>query len=456
VKVATFWSDPLEADALEVLEARADFLVPDVTRARRNDRVDQQQNLKDLLTNDSGRLPDSYQVNGGSDVLQWVFDTAAKDSELCPLDRIAERYGMFDRYFEAALSPASCHGELYAVPIGIHRLNVLMYSRRALELIEVKASAEGVTLPSVESLASPAEFIDYLRRVQSLEVRAENGELLVPLSVGNSGTWPLTILAFDNMLAGSTGPLYEATWLGRQNGETDAKLRSGLEELTEQIELLAPFTNLAERLTWQAATKAVGRGEALFLVMGDWALAQLTAEERADIEIQPFPGTDGTFVYTPDSFAVPRRDDDNGAAAHLWIREVLDHRPTQLAFAAIKQAIPAVRNLDDGALAKLGSDYLSKSYRTFEACQEADSPCRLLLAVSGLAPAPGADPCFDEVGYLLSRITDVPSLDEVNGLLPDRERTCPTPLPRSREEAKEQLVNLLLEISRTAYAADCR
>jgi hypothetical protein len=57
---------------------------------------------------------------------------------------------------------------------------------------------------------------------------------------------------------------------------------------------------------------------------------------------------------------------------------------------------------------------------------------------------------------LLSRITGVESEDELDGVLPGNERTCPTPLPSSPEEAKDQLVDLLLEISRTAYAAECR
>jgi ABC-type glycerol-3-phosphate transport system substrate-binding protein len=457
VTVATFWgSDVNEAKALDVLTDRADSLVPVILEAQLNDRAEQQQTLNAWLIDDAGDLPDAYQVNGGSDVLQWVFENDAENSELCLLDRVAERYGMFERYFEAALAPVSCQGQLFAVPIGIHRVNVLMYSKRALARLEEKASAEGIALPSIESLTSSEEFLDYLELAGSLGVENDAGAPLVPLSVGHSGTWPLTILAFDNMLAGSPGAEYEATWMGRPNGETDDELRPGLERLASQLGRLAPLSNLAERLTWQDATRAVGRGDALFLVMGDWALAQLDDDEREAVAIRPFPGTEDTFVYTPDSFSVPRRDGDDGAAAHLLIREVLDHQPTQLSFARTKQAIPAVRGLDDDALAALQSDYLADSYRRFEACQDAGSECRLLLAVSGLAPAPGADPCFDEVGYLLSRITGVQSQGERDGLLPDSERTCPTPLPSTTEEAQEQLVELLLRLSRTAYAAECR
>lgn len=456
VKVATFWIDTAEATALGVLEARTASLGPAFTRTRRDDRADQQESLKDWLTTDSGPLPDSYQVNGGSDVLQWVLDSEADESELCPLDHLAERYGMRDRYFETALGPMSCFGRLFAVPIGIHRLNTLMVSDVALSRLEAEASARGAPLPDIASLASTDDFVEYLELVQSLSVEGRPGEPLVPLSVGHSGTWPLTILAFDNMLAGEPAGLYEATWTGRPNGETDQELRPGLERLASQLQRLTPLTNLGERLPWQDATRAVGRGEALFLVMGDWALAQLTPEERDAVTVVPFPGTADTFVYTPDSFSVPRRDSDDGAAAHLWLREVLDHQPTQLAFARAKQAIPAVRGLGDAALAELESDYLARSYRKFEGCQSASSGCRLLLAVSGLAPPPGANPCFDEVGYLLSRVTGVESQDELDGILPGPERTCETPLPETSDEAKAQLVDLLLDISRSAYAAECR
>jgi glucose/mannose transport system substrate-binding protein len=456
VVFASFWTDDAESKALEVLELRGGALGPTPSRQRLDDRASQQQTLKEWLTTDSGSVPDSFQVNGGSDVLQWVYDKGGKDSELCPLDDLARRYDMSGRYFEAALSPVSCDEHLFAAPIGVHRLNALMYNRAALALVEQKASEDGDPLPSVESLTSSEAFFDYLERVKSLDVKNDDGIRIVPLSVGHSGTWPLTILAFDNMLAGSPGAVYEATWMGRPNGETDEELRPAFEQLASQLGGLASLSNLDKRLSWQDATRAVGQGNALFLVMGDWALAQLEDNERDDVEIRAFPGTEDTFVYTPDSFSVPRRDGDNGAAARLWIHGVLDDKATQLAFAARKQAIPAIRGLDNAALEELKSEYLEKSYRTFAECQEEDSGCRLLLAVSGLAPPPGSDACFDEVGYLLSRITGVESEDEIDGVLPGDERTCPTPLPSSPDEAKEQLVDLLLEVSRTAYAAKCR
>src|SRR5690606_13673316 len=109
----------------------------------------------------------------------------------------------------------------------------------------------------------------------------------------------------------------------------------------------------------------------------------------------PFPGTGEAFVYTPDSFAVPRRGGTDGAGAHVWLREVVSDQTTQVRFANIKNSIPAIRDLDDNTLDGLVHERLRDTYRQFAACQTEGSSCRLLLAVSGLGPPPATDPCLD-------------------------------------------------------------
>ena len=86
--------------------------------------------------------------------------------------------------------------------------------------------------------------------------------------------------------------------------------------------------------------------------------------------------------------------DRDGSAAHAWFHHVLDNPDTQVEFANRKHAIPARRDL----AGQLGSEYLNESYDRFTECQLPESDCRLLLAESGLSPAPSVDACMDRLG----------------------------------------------------------
>ncbi len=155
---------------------------------------------------------------------------------------------------------------------------------------------------------------------------------------------------------------------------------------------------------------------------------------------------------------MPRRLNTDGSGAHLWLQEVVANPETQLQFAVVKQAIPPIEGLEPADLKKWGgSEYLQASYQEFSKCGGEGSGCRRMLAVSGLGASLHVDPCFDEIGFLLTRVVGAKSADEQSGeLWGDEGRGCSTPLPESQEQAVEQLSNLLVEVSRTPFAEACR
>jgi hypothetical protein len=172
----------------------------------------------------------------------------------------------------------------------------------------------------------------------------------------------------------------------------------------------------------------------------------------ASVEVSTFPGTAGTFVYTPDSFAVPRELKKSGFPAHSFLHDVVEAKDALIEFSNAKHSIPPRSDLSDSEVEALTSESLRSTYRQFKSCNESAEACKLLLAVSGLGPPPGTDPCFDEIDALLTYA--------VTGSAPPEElldaRSCAEPFPRSSAEAESRLIELLLVIGKRGFAADCR
>lgn len=453
LEIATFWIGDGESQAYEVLRSSVDPAECTVSTTPRNGRIEQLTSLLDWVAEGSS-LPDAFQLNAGSDVLHWVSGGKAERPELCSLSELSARYRWEEKFFSSALEPLRCRGELFGLPVGVHRLNTVLVNPELYASLETLAAEQGESLPALSELDDLEAFIDVLERAQRVAERDGFGRPVVPLALGVDSTWPLTILAFENFLVSFGEDAYETLWYGGlqgASGEREAWLRGVLELLFDRLERTLAFARPEAPLSWQDAVVAVAQGDALFTVMGDWSLAQLNQEQRARVRELRFPGTVGAYVYTPDSFAIPRIVERDGAAPHLWLREIVESREVQLRFAARKNSIPSLRGL---ASEELPTPELRESYERFAECQDSDSECRLLLAVSGLGPTPSADPCFDRMGPWLARAVDYPLFE------PETEErelgVCARGEPASAAEARSLLLELLLDVARSRFAADCR
>jgi len=192
-------------------------------------------------------------------------------------------------------------------------------------------------------------------------------------------------------------------------------------------------------------------GEALLTIGGDWMRGLVPEGQRQVIKSYAFPSETEAFVYTPDSFAIAPRQQSDGSSAHAWYSKVVNHKPTQIAFSRLKQSIPALSQLSSQEVGALNSEYLEQTYNRFRDCHDEASPCRLLLAVSGLGPALGVDPCVDAVGMLLATIAGVQY--EAGDW---ERRDCQEPAPVDGHQAEIQLADVLLRVSETPYAEECR
>jgi hypothetical protein len=228
-------------------------------------------------------------------------------------------------------------------------------------------------------------------------------------------------------------------------------LRASLAAMLQVLRALYGYSDVSAPVSWQDALRQVGEGEALLTIMGDWGFAQLDDEPAARVEAVTFPGTAGKFVYTPDSFAVPRELKKNGFPARAFLHDVVADPRALIDFANAKHAIPPRNDLEDDDIASL-SESLRSTYQQFASCGGADSSCKLLLAVSGLAPPPGTDPCFDEMDALLAFAVTGDAPREDGSVT----RQCPQDFPGTSREAEARLIELLLDVATRRFAPACR
>lgn len=441
--ISTFWRDK-EAAAYEVLKSHIDpAYVP--TKQEMRTRASAQRRLIESLKEPIA--PDVFQVNGGSDVLRLVENRDSESTDVCALDKLRDANRWSEDYFESSLAPLSCSGSLFGLPVGIHRLNVLFYNRKVFEQLAEKARAQRIELRAPAELQSAADLVEELGRIQRLD------PAVIPLAIGSKEQWP--IIAFENVLLSLGGAAYETLWkdgLKEAGGEPRDRLRGALQEMLATLDALNTLSTSAPELTWQQALTQVGSGEALMTITGDWGWEQIDEEARGDVETISFPNTDDTFVYTPDSFAVLRQPRKNGFQARAFLQDVISDKATLIEFSNVKHSIPPRKDID---VDTLETQHLKESYQKFQSCSESGAQgCQLLLAVSGLAPSPGSDACFDQIENLLTyAVTERQPLQEK-----DRAAmlACLHQSPLTKKNVESTLIELLLQIADHPFAAACR
>lgn len=357
VELFSWWTKPGEVEALNAVlsvhEQR--FAGAKVINSAAKDSATARERLRSRL--EAREPPDTFQANVGQDLLRWVLYNGAdaSESKLEPLEGKAVVGRDFrDVFPEPVLSAAGFGGEVYAVPVNIHRTNSLFYNKQVFADL-------GLSVPqSLDELYAVAD-----------ELEAQG---IVPLAVGAKGSWTLALLFFENLLIAKQGAEFYEEYFGGRVDAADARV---LDVLDESLRLWR-YTNAdARQIEWDAAVAMVHNGRAAMTVMGDWAkgsLEQLGGVPGKTFGQVPFPGTAGVFVFTADTFPLPK-----GAPRR---KDALDFLGTlaslagQNAFNPIKGSIPARTDIDEAAYDVLARAMI-KDFRH-------DT---LQLALSGLAPA---------------------------------------------------------------------
>jgi glucose/mannose transport system substrate-binding protein len=258
-----------------------------------------------------GQPPDSFQVHAGHELI----DTWAKTGYMEPLNSLFKSEGWDKVMPRGLLDILSYNGQIWSVPVNIHRANILWYNKK------VFADAH---------LSPPATFDDFFKAADALKAKG-----VVPLTLGDKEGWEAGH-TFETLLIGTLGADgYRGLWTGKISW-TSPKVTQALETFKRML----TYTNTDHSaLTWDEAGQYILGAKGAMLIMGDWANGWLTSKNFTDYGWVPAPGNANIYDALSDSFGLPRkvRDRENVLA---WLR-VLGSRKGQEAFNPIKGSICA-------------------------------------------------------------------------------------------------------------------
>jgi glucose/mannose transport system substrate-binding protein len=233
---------------------------------------------------------------------------------------------------ETLIPLISQDGNIYSVPVNIHRANVLWYNPEVL---------------ATNNVAVPSTIADFIAAAETLQAAG-----VTPLAMGTQWT---SMHLFETVLLGTLGAeAYNGLW----DGTTDwagPDVANAIDNFGQILE----FTNSdASTLEWDQAAQLVIDGDAAFTIMGDWAEGYFKAAGLTPMEgfgWAPAPGTAGLFQFLSDSFVLPvGAPNEEGATAFLTIA---GSKAGQEAFNPIKGSICARTDCD----ASLFDEYLQSA-----------------------------------------------------------------------------------------------
>jgi glucose/mannose transport system substrate-binding protein len=312
VEVFSWWTGGGEAQGLQALIAQYERQSPGVkfinATVAGGAGVNSQKLLKTRML--GGNPPDSFQVHGGAELTNLY----AKMGMLEPLNRLIDFKG-FNRQI---IDLCSYRGRIYAVPVNIHRGNVLWGNSAILKRYHI---AMPKTIPALFKAC---------RKLKRKGIDA--------LALGDTDKWEALQL-FENILLATLGPKrYNGLW----KGKTSFAVPGVKKALARFLKSVKYINRDHSALGWQEAAAKVYAGEAAFTVMGDWAEGYFKSvgwTPNREFCFAPFPGTKGSFMVITDSFPLPKGA-PNRKNAIAWLKTVASIEG-QDAFNPLKGSIPA-------------------------------------------------------------------------------------------------------------------
>lgn len=286
------------------------------------------------------------------DVAQLIGNTLTEWADIglvLPLNAVAQRQRWQQALFPTVLEVVSYKDTVIAAPLGIHRINTLLYNRHLFTRL-------GLTPPR-----NWAEFELAARKLQALGVR--------PLAWSDE-PWQIATV-FEAVLLGEAGPaLYRDLIVQRKaKAWMDPRVERALLRL-RWLRTLSGDTPV-ERV-WTDSARDLQNDSAGMMIMGDWAKGELMAwgaSPAKDFGCTVVPGTEGMHLFSIDTLAmlVSARQRE---ATQEKVAEILVSPTTQLAYNRIKGSVPVRRDMDVSSLDGCARD----SWETFATPRSARVP----------------------------------------------------------------------------------
>ena len=320
VEVFSWWTGGGEAAGLEAMIGVFATTDPDITFVNSAVAGGAGTNARAVLASrlQANDPPDSWQGHAG----QELIGTYVAADQIEALNFLYDQEGWLDVMPETLIPLISKDGNIYSVPVNIHRANVLWANPTVL-------ADAGIEMPET--------LDDFFTALDALQA----GGMDAPLAMGEQWT---AMHLFETILLASMGP---ADWTGLWDGSVgwdSAAVTQGLEDFAK----ILTYTNSdASALSWQDAGQLVLDGASAFNIMGDWQegfFRELGMAPQTDYVWAATPGTGGNFQFLSDSFVLaknaPHRD-----AAIAWLT-VAGSNAGQDAFNPVKGSIPARNDAD--------------------------------------------------------------------------------------------------------------
>ena len=319
VEVFTWWTAGGEADGLAAMIDVFAETDPDITFNNAAIAGGAGTNARAVLATrlSAGEPPDSWQGHAG----QELIGTYVAAGQIQPLNDLYEQNGWLDVMPETLIPLISEGGDIYSVPVNIHRANVMWYNPAVL-------SANGVAVPT--------SWEEFFAAADTLQ-----GAGVTPLAMGEQWT---SMHLFETVLLGTLGvDGYNALWDGTGDWASP-EVATAIENFGKAL----AYTNSdASTLSWDQAAQLVADGDAAFTIMGDWAEGFFKSLELNPMEgfgWAPAPGSTGVFQFLSDSFVLPVGV-PHPEAATAWL-SVAGSKEGQEAFNPIKGSICARTDCD--------------------------------------------------------------------------------------------------------------
>jgi len=264
----------------------------------------------------AGEAPDAFQMHAGYEGKPY-FDGGYLD----PITDVWTQQGFEAVIPKVVQDMVKFGGDYYAVPVNIHRPNVVWYNKALLD----KIGADPATLTTWDALTAACDKL----------VAAGTAH---PVSLGDSGKWAATH-ALEQIMAGEGIDFYQDYVNGKLTSATDPKLLDALNIFKKYLGYVNPDH---ATLTWDEATARVIKGDAAFNVMGDWANGEFLVAKKVygkDYGTFPPPGTAGVYGLVIDCFQHPKgvKHPEN---SRKWLT-VVGSKDGQDAFNPLKGSISA-------------------------------------------------------------------------------------------------------------------
>ena len=281
-----------------------------------------------------GNHPDSFQVHAGAELIE----NYVKTDLMYPVTDLLKQWGIKDKFNQQLLHWCSYQGDVYSIPINVHRGNVLWYNRRVLRKYGIKP---------------PKNLNQFLNALKKLDKKSG----VTPLALGDKNKWPATHL-FETVLLSVLGPEdYNELWndrvrLSRHRANWQETTDFKDEEIKEAIKVFGKILNYTNSnhasLNWQEGADLLANKEAAFYVMGDWAEGYFKKKNlrlEYDFDWVTFPNSSDSFMAISDTFGFPK-ETANPEGTKAWLK-LIASKKGQDAFNPIKGSIPSRLDADE-------------------------------------------------------------------------------------------------------------